>query len=143
MLRHADSPGFFARTNLWHVIHALRCASYTCQITVQPSSQNLSLASVSGMVESTRTRHQELKDQPTSSTWFKDHITVFSDPKQLGCQNIIITEPDRENFISNTYRPYIQSVIDHISNCRLQSSDIYLCFSMFDPHLLRENEDDL
>ena len=40
------------------------------------------------------------------------------------------------------YRPYIQSVIDPISN-RLKSSDVCSCFSVFDPQLLPDNEEEL
>ena len=92
------------------------------------------------MVESTIGRLQEIKDTPTTSTWFKDHTTVFSHPDQLGDQNVLVTEVEKELFIVNA--PYIQCVIDRISK-RLKSSDVYSCFSLFDPHLLPENEDDL
>lgn len=105
-------------------------------------AKNLNLASVPVMVESTTARLRELKDKPTTSTWFKDHATVFSDPEQLGDQNVLVTEAEKEVFMVKTYRPYIQSVIDDISK-RLKSSDVYSCFSLFDPHLLPENEEDL
>ena len=105
-------------------------------------AKTLNLGLVPGMVESTIARLQEIKDTPTTSTWFKDHTTVFSDPDQLGDQNVLVTEVEKELFIVKTYAPYIQSVIDRISK-RLKSSDVYSCFSLFDPHLLPENEDDL
>ena len=60
----------------------------------------------------------------------------------MGDQNVLVTEVEKELFIVKTYAPYIQSVIERISK-RLKSSDVYSCFSLFDPHLLPENEDDL
>ena len=47
-------------------------------------SKELDLASVPGMVSNTIDRLKELKEKPDTSTWFKDHATVFSDPAQLG-----------------------------------------------------------
>ena len=79
---------------------------------------------------------------PNSSTWFKDHASVFSEPKQLGEHDILITEDEKEEFMQKVYRPYIQSVTDHISN-RLKSSDVYAYFSVFDPRLLPDKEEDL
>ena len=105
-------------------------------------SQGLNLASVPGMVEGTIARLKELKEMPNTSTWFKDHASVFSDPKQLGKHNILITEDEKEEFMQKVYHPYIQSVIDHISN-RLKSSDVYSCFSVFDPRLLPDKEENL
>ena len=87
-------------------------------------------------------RLKELKEMPNSSTWLKDHVSVFSNSQQLGGQNIFITEDEKEEFMRKVYRQYIQSVIDHISN-RLMTSDIYLYFSVFDPRLLHDNEEDL
>ena len=77
----------------------------------------------------------------SSSTWFKDHdhVSVFSDPQQLGEHNISITEDEKEGFMRKVYCPYIQSVIDHISN-QLKSSDVYSCLSEFDPRLLPDDE---
>jgi hypothetical protein len=86
-------------------------------------SKGLNLACVPGMVESSIARLKELKEMPNTSTWFKDHVSVFSDPQQLGKHNISITEDEKEEFMRKVYRPYIQSVIDHISN-RLKSSDV-------------------
>ena len=42
--------------------------------------KDIDLASVPAMVESTT---KELNESPKSSTWFKDHCLVFSDPAQL------------------------------------------------------------
>ena len=87
-------------------------------------------------------RLKELKEKPDTSTWFKDHISVFSDPHQLGEHNISIAEDEKEEFMLKVYRPYIQSVIDHVST-RLRSSDVYSCFSVFDPQFLPANEGEL
>ena len=76
-------------------------------------SKDLDLSMVPMMVQTTISRLRELKDHPSSSTWFKDHSLVFSDPKQLGELKIQITESDRKSFIQRVYNPYIQSVIDH------------------------------
>ncbi len=78
-------------------------------------SKELNLSSVPDMVSNTKDRLKELKEKPHTSTWFKDHATVFSDPKQLEERNIVVTEDQKSEFLQNTYRPYIQSVIDHIS----------------------------
>ena len=67
---------------------------------------------------------------------------MFSDPQQLGEHNISITEDEKDEFMRKVYCPYIQSVIDHISN-KLKSSDVYLCFSVFDPRLLPDNKEEL
>ena len=55
-------------------------------------SQGLNLARVPGMVESTIAR-LELKEMCNTSTWFKDHVSVFSD-SQLG-EHILITEYEK------------------------------------------------
>ena len=66
---------------------------------------------------------------------------MFSDPQQLG-DNILIAEDEKEEFMQ-VYRPYIQSVIDHVST-RLRSSNVYSCFSVFNPQsFLPANEGEL
>ena len=65
---------------------------------------------VPAMVQTTVGRLKELKDYPSNSTWFKDHLKVFSDQKQLGQMKVQITELDRKSFIQGVYNPYIQSV---------------------------------
>ena len=47
-------------------------------------SKELDLAIVPVMVNSTIARLDELKEKPLSSTWFKDHMSVFSDESSLG-----------------------------------------------------------
>ena len=51
-------------------------------------------------------RLKELKEIPNSSTWLKDHVSVFSDSQQLGGQNIFITEDEKlcEKCTANTSR---------------------------------------
>ena len=73
--------------------------------------------------------------------WFKDHRNVFTDSNLLGERNIDISD-EQEQFIMYVYRPYIQSVIDHISS-RLNSSDLVSAFSIFDPRHLPEKEEEL
>ena len=43
--------------------------------------KEIDLASVPGMVESTIKQLKQLKENSKSSTWFKDHCFVFSDPR--------------------------------------------------------------
>ena len=40
-------------------------------------SQSLNLACVPGLVEGAIARLKELKEMPNTSTWFKDHVSVF------------------------------------------------------------------
>ena len=54
--------------------------------------KEVDLASVPLMVESTTQRLKELKENTDSSTWFKDHYAVFTDPSQLGAKDIDVTE---------------------------------------------------
>lgn len=95
-----------------------------------------------GMVRSTTQRLKELKENANSSTWFKDHCAVFTDPSQLGARNIDIGEVMKRQFLQNVYRPYIQSVIDHI-NERLQSTNLISAMSVFDPCQLPTDEEEL
>ena len=105
-------------------------------------AKSLDLASVPCMVETTISRLQELKDNPSTSTWFIEHDNVFSDPNQLGDYNIVPTEAEKGQFMARIFKPYIQSVIDNITK-RLESSELYSCFSIFDPKLLPKNAADL
>ena len=102
-------------------------------------SKEVDLASVPVMLDSTVDRLKELKESPASSTWFKDHEAVFLDPQQLGDRNLVVTEAAKQDFLKKVYRPYIQSVIDHISS-RLKSSDVFSAFSLFDPRHLPSTE---
>ncbi len=42
-------------------------------------SKELDIATVPVMVDACIKRLKELKEKPASSTWFKDHLTVFSE----------------------------------------------------------------
>ena len=107
-------------------------------------SKVLDLATVPILVQSTISRLTEIKEVLSSSTWFKDHVhvSVFTDPCQLGTRYIIVSETDQETFLRSVYRPYIQSVIDHITS-RLKSSDVFSAFSVFDPSNLPDSEESL
>ena len=94
------------------------------------------------MVESTLSRLKEIKVDPLSSIWFKDHSSVFSDQDQLGNLDITVTESDKESFVKSVYRPYIQSIIDHIYS-RMKSSDIFSAFSVFSLLHIPDKEEDL
>ena len=91
------------------------------------------------MVSGTIKRLQELKEHPATSTWFKDHLKVFTETSQSSLQDVSISKADKTSFLSRIYRPYIQSVIDHISS-RMESSDIFSAFSIFDPIHWRGSE---
>ncbi len=97
------------------------------------------LATVPVLVKCTLARLIELKEHPGSSTWFKDHTVVFSDQAALGNWNIVVNQVDEDNFTAKVYRPYIQSVIDHITS-RLKSSDIFSAFAIFNPSHLQKTE---
>ena len=102
-------------------------------------SKALDLATVPVMVQSTISRLQEIKNDVSSTTWFKDHTTVFTDTNELGTRNIDFSRSHQDVFLSNVYRPYIQSVIDHIR--RLNSCDLVSAFSVFDPSNLPDSEE--
>ena len=104
--------------------------------------KEVDLASVPWMVESTTQQLKKLKENTDSSTWFKDHCSVFTDPSQLGAKNIDLTESMKIQFLQKVYCPNIQSVIDHISE-RLESTDLIASISVFDPHHLPEDENKL
>ncbi len=94
------------------------------------------------MVEASIKRLKELKETPDSSTWFKDHLTVFSESALPNFNTVTVSEAAKESFLSRIYRPYIQSVIDHISS-RMESSGVFSAFSIFDPAHLPDSEEDL
>ena len=104
--------------------------------------KDIDLASVPIMVDCTTKRLTELKESLKSSTWFKDHCLVFSDPTQLGMKEIEVTDVKKTDFERNVYRPYLQSVIDHI-NGRMESTDLISSMSVFDPRQLPGTEKEL
>ena len=100
-------------------------------------TKDLDLSMVPVMVQTTVGRLKELKDYPSNSTWFKDHLKVFSDQKHLGQMKVQITELDRKSFIQGFYNPYIQGVK------HLEWNDlVYFQLSIFDPILLPNEEKD-
>ena len=60
--------------------------------------------------------------------------------KFVACLYMLCDE--KVSFLSKVYRPYIQSVIDHISN-RMESCDIFSAFSIFDPVHIPDSEESL
>ena len=102
--------------------------------------KDIDLASVPGMVDSTTKRLKELKEDVNSSTWFKDHSLVFTDTAQLGSRSIVVTEEEKSVFLHKVYRPYLQSVIDHIT-ARMESNDLISSMSVFDPRHLPDTEE--
>ena len=68
-----------------HACSTIKC--YRSEIVPTLQSKDLILATISGMVKVTVNRLVELKEQPESTTWFKDHATVFSDEAALGKKN--------------------------------------------------------
>ena len=71
-------------------------------------SKQLDLATVPVMVESTIKRLREFKESPATSTWFKDHAAVFTQSTHPKFQ-VTISEVEKVSFLSEVYRPYIQS----------------------------------
>ena len=104
--------------------------------------KDIDLASVPGMVDSTTKRLKELKEDVNSSTWFKDHSLVFTDTAQLGSRSIVVTEEEKSVYLHKVYRPYLQSVIDHIT-ARMESNDLISSMSVFDPRHLPDTEEEL
>ncbi|XP_068720652.1 E3 SUMO-protein ligase KIAA1586-like [Montipora capricornis] len=103
-------------------------------------AKDIDLASIPAMVESTTKRLMELKENVNTSTWFKNHSSVFTDDAQLGAKNIVVTEEETNLFLYKVYRPYVQSVVDHI-NRRMESTDLISAMSIFDPrHLPTEDK---
>lgn len=84
----------------------------------------------------------ELKEDTDTTTWFKDHSTVFTDPAQLGEKSIAVTETMKTHFLQEVYRPYLQSVIDHIRG-RIECTDLISSMAVFDPRHLPDDEDNL
>ena len=105
-------------------------------------AKELDLVTVPVMVKGTLTRLVELKEHPGSSTWSKDQTAVFSDQAALGNRNIVVSQADEDNFSAKVYRPYIQSVVDHITS-QLKSSDVFSAFAIFNPSHLPKTEDSL
>ena len=91
------------------------------------------------MVKITVNRLVELKEQLESTTQFEDHAAVFSDEAALGKIEIIVHEDGRKSFMSGVDCTYVQSVIYNITS-RLNSSDVYSAFSIFNPTLLPKAE---
>lgn len=79
----------------------------------------------------------ELKTNVNTSTWFKNHSSVFTDDAQLEAKNIVVTEEEKNLFLHKVYRPCVQSIVDHI-NRRMESTDLISAMSIFDPHLPTE-----
>lgn len=72
----------------------------------------------------------------------QDHCLVFSDPTLLGMSKIEVTNIMKADFEDKVYRPYLQSVIDHLSG-RMESTDLISSLSVFDPHQLPGSEKEL
>ena len=53
-------------------------------------SKELNLATVPVMESGTIKRLQELKEHPATSTWFKDHLKVFTETSQSSLQDVSI-----------------------------------------------------
>ena len=104
--------------------------------------KEMDLASMPGIVESTLERLKELKENTDTTTWFKDHSTVFTDPAQLGEKSIVVTETMKTHFLQEVYRPYLQSVMDHIRG-RIECTDLISSMAVFDPHHLPDDEANL
>ena len=133
MTKYNTVACIYMLSDVLHTVAKLQCGL---------QAKDIDLASVPAMVDSTTKRLIELKDNVSSSTWFKDHSLVFTDTAQLGAKNIVVTNEEKEAFLQKVYRPYLQSVIDHISS-RMESSDLISSMSVFDPYHLPETEEEL
>ncbi|KAI6653012.1 E3 SUMO-protein ligase [Oopsacas minuta] len=72
-------------------------------------AKDVDLASVPSMVASTTKRLLELKEDVTSSTWFKEHSLVFTHDAQLGEKHIVVLEEEKTEFFTRC--------IDNTSKC--------------------------
>ena len=81
----------------------------------------------------------ELKEDPKTSTWFKDHISVF---EELMAEYSKILEGDHKCFNRTDYHPYILGVIDRISG-KVTMSSIFLIvtFSLFSANHFSNSKD--
>ena len=78
-------------------------------------SKELDLASMPTMASSTTKRLTELKEHPNTSTWFKDHSAVFTDPSQLGDKQVIVSEDKKAAFLQNIVHIYrVLSIISTV-----------------------------
>ena len=91
--------------NLYVLSDVLHAVAKLQKSSLQTKDLDLSMVPV--MVQTTVGRLKKLKDYPSNSTCFKDHLKVFSDQKQLGQMKVQVTELDRKSFIQGVYNPYI------------------------------------
>ena len=136
----AEAHGISILLTKYPTVATIYMLSDVLHTVAKLQSKELDLASVPGIDRLKELK--ELKEKPDTSTWFKDHATVFSDPAQLGEKNIEVTEEHKSEFLCSTYHPYIQSVIDHTSS-RMGSADLISAASVFDPHRLPATEKEL
>ena len=61
--------------------------------------KTIDLASVPGKVEGTIKRLKELKEKSDTSTWFKDHMNVFTDTSLLGSRKIVVKDEEKVSFL--------------------------------------------
>ena len=130
MTKYNTVACFYMLSDVLHTVVKLQCGLQV---------KDINLASLPAMVDSTTKRLIDLKENVSSSTWFKDHSMVFTDAAQLGAKNIVVTNEEKEAFLWKVYRPYLQSVIDRISS-RMESSDLIFSVYVFDPYHLPEAE---
>ena len=81
-----------------------------------------------------QTRLKELKDSPSNSIWFKDHLKVFSNQKQLGQVRVHWIE-------TLSFREYI-ILIFKVLNIYNRMIWCSFFFSIFDPLQLPNEEKD-
>lgn len=75
-------------------------------------SKELDIATVPVMVESTVKRLRELKENTPSSTWFKDHVAVFTESTHPKFEGVTVSETEKESFLSKIYIPSLYPECD-------------------------------
>ena len=136
----AEAHGIASLLTKYNTIYMLSDVLHTvAKLQGSLQGKEVDLASVPGMVESTLERLKELKEDTDSTTWFKDHSTVFTDPAQLGEKSVAVTESMKTHFLREVYCPYLQSVIDHIRG-RIECTDLISSMAVFDPRHLPDDE---
>ena len=110
MLRHVIEAFMYMQICCMCVCMLCDILHTVAKLQASLQAKELDLASVPVLVDSTLSRLIELKENPLSATWFKDHRNVSTDSNLLGEQNTDISD-EQEQFIMHIYHLYIQSII--------------------------------
>ena len=110
-------------------------------VALQASLQakDIDLISEPAMVENTTKQLMELKENVKSSTWFKNHSSLFTDDAQLGAKNTVVTEEEKNLFLHKVYRPYCKVLLTTFIGWSLQILLLLCLFLIHDISQLKIN----